>query len=1041
MLDYNNDNLNSNSIPSLRQKMINEALDYHQNMNSIVFKRQVKNIATYNNPSGKTDPSQGDILIEGTIKQKVGDIQSAIQRLNQTISYSNDVTMPQAVTPNTRGVAHVSGNGRNNRRVGGVKIKRVISEWEQADYDDFKYRFEQYNLKIHHEMGITKPIRSLPDKPYEGWLEDKNNLIEAEQTHKFQSSLPPNLKFKQFYNPPAPFEGIPFDPFTPESMSYPDYLKHVKERQKTGEKFEPPIKEKEEEEGKPMHSSAIQKIIDRAERAEKLIEPTTSIVQRLKSKGRQRRQEVAAKPVSERALERYEQELNEADETASYNVYKKAQTEFDEYMISVGLMEGPLRILPNEPYSNWLDDAMQLEQDLTTFTQQEAMPAELRSRQQRLQKVNEGIHDLLRKVAEERGLNPIRPMQPQQPPQPMLPQQPPQPMQPQQPQQPLQPRQQLIQPQQPGQGGEPPAAGILSTQSPDARSSSKIKQLIDNSLAAIVSSYNSLIDYIDLQIKQRTFKPRDEQTTSALLKELVEPLKLLIANSAQVTERDAIYGVVEYSRIYNIINDIISKINSCPPFLKVDYRLLTEALPIRRDVIQMPGYSGIDQENHEYLDNLVDRLKEAYATQVKYHPKSQLEKDAQALKLREIDNYYEQITKAGYKPSHEELEELNEVISSKFTEQIKLEPTFEEKTAVESKPLSKEAMEYYKSEYDYLKERKETLSEAFGNIMSESNSYNLQEEPYIKKIDQLTAFMYNLYDKFNDLDRQLSSLDLKRPREEIQYETRIIREQKRDIKEEERVIQHLIHTYGERLHNIRNSEQRRTYDEQLNRLNDEMNDVDYNLNVNRYFLKAYEEQVKEDKPLRKSYKGKRIAQTKIEEEEIPKLLKQRQYHEANTSKSKEKMKERTAMLEPYKQRSTIPIQGPFGNGKPAKAYGGMRPHKSSEDPFGNGPELEPYLTKYLRPSKFRQVKDVPAIESSSDESSGEDEPRTVKRRGMGKRERKLKEDLEIIETHIHPDRAILIEKKTKGMRVGRGKKMAAVKPAHVMRPEQDMWFM
>ena len=73
MLDYNqdrsstqyghpmSDKVHSNNVPSLRQKMIDEALNYHQNMNSIVFKRQARNLEAYANPSGRTDPSHAGI--------------------------------------------------------------------------------------------------------------------------------------------------------------------------------------------------------------------------------------------------------------------------------------------------------------------------------------------------------------------------------------------------------------------------------------------------------------------------------------------------------------------------------------------------------------------------------------------------------------------------------------------------------------------------------------------------------------------------------------------------------------------------------------------------------------------------------------------------------------------------------------------------------------------------------------------------------------------------------------------------------------------
>ena len=100
--------LEQNAIPSLRQKMISEALDYHQNMNSVVLNRMAKNIQVYENPSGKTDPSQQDLLVEGTIKQRIGEIQTNINKLNQTLSYTaNPTSAPIGPVSYTR----LSGSG------------------------------------------------------------------------------------------------------------------------------------------------------------------------------------------------------------------------------------------------------------------------------------------------------------------------------------------------------------------------------------------------------------------------------------------------------------------------------------------------------------------------------------------------------------------------------------------------------------------------------------------------------------------------------------------------------------------------------------------------------------------------------------------------------------------------------------------------------------------------------------------------------------------------------------------------------------------
>ena len=103
--------LNQNIAPSLRQSMITEALNYHQNMNSVVFRREPHSIQVYNNPSGKTDPSQNDIIVEGNIRSRITEIQSAITKLNQTLVYASSGE-----------VAPVFGSGiSGGKPIGGVK--------------------------------------------------------------------------------------------------------------------------------------------------------------------------------------------------------------------------------------------------------------------------------------------------------------------------------------------------------------------------------------------------------------------------------------------------------------------------------------------------------------------------------------------------------------------------------------------------------------------------------------------------------------------------------------------------------------------------------------------------------------------------------------------------------------------------------------------------------------------------------------------------------------------------------------------------------
>ena len=586
-------------------------------------------------------------------------------------------------------------------------------------------------------------------------------------------------------------------------------------------------------------------------------------------------------------------------------------------------------------------------------------------------------------------------------------------------------------------GEEPPAPGTLTTGTPDAKSSSKIKQLIDNSLSAIVSSYNSLIEFIDLQVRQRSFKQRDEQSTAALLKELIEPLKLLIANSAQLRESDPVNGLVEYSRIYNVLSDLVSKISSCPPFLKVDIKLLSEALPIRRDIIAAPNYDAAKEKNHDYLDTLVDRLKSAYDNQVKFHPKSQIEKDAQQLKLREIEDYMSQITRAGYKPSYHHAEDLGNMMVSKLEERVNAEPTEAESYAIRSKGM-----------YDTFVENEEAaiqpLEEELGRHNEELRDIEDRIEEGNERIQQITDTLNSLEEEFNqnsaalqDIQHDRSNMDLTRPRHEVQSLINLLNNQEQRLRHE---IDDL------RLRGQELSDERDELGQRHNMFVSAANEVDREkqellaaIEERQTFAHTFRQQKEDERPARKSFKSKVVTRERLEHE-IPKLESKRSYHLVNVPKEYEKFEKRITNMEPYREKAKLPLQGPFGNGKP-RGGKGPNPHKPSADPFGDNAELEPYLTKYLRPSKERQVKSVPAIESSSDESSGEDEPKTVKKPVGGKRGKKLKEDFQIIEAQLHPDKAILIEKKTRSKRIGRGKKIEAVKPAHTMRPEQDLWFL
>ena len=160
------------------------------------------------------------------------------------------------------------------------------------------------------------------------------------------------------------------------------------------------------------------------------------------------------------------------------------------------------------------------------------------------------------------------------------------------------------------------------------------------------------------------------------------------------------------------------------------------------------------------------------------------------------------------------------------------------------------------------------------------------------------------------------------------------------------------------------------------------------------------------------------------------------FHKPNITKEQAK---EAVRVEKYSKLKKAP-QSIFGSG-----LKGGHVHKTS-DPFGDNNELEPYLTKYLRPSKHRR--NVQPIESSSDESSGseEGEAHTVNKPigGGPKGAKKEKEDYDIIISQPKVEAAVLIEKKKRGR--GRPSKASlaesqAIKPAHTTAKSADLWFM
>ena len=841
--------LQQNIVPSLRQSLINEALDYHQNMNSVVFKRQARNLETYARESGRTDPSPKDVLVEGSIRQKVAEIGTQIQRLNQQLNYAGNTTAP------------VVGSGYGGRR---GKISKALVPYE-----------EQPSI---YTPGVHGAQREMED-----W--QQRHLVPLEQEeHEFEEELP--------------------------EMSIAPYQSTLGAPTVASDEDEDPVSESED------FVSEVRPYVPTAGTPEVIISGTP---------------------------------------------YGFSQPRSSDQGLPVERVESSDE-LPRVP---------------SEFGQSDYSLPSSRSR----------------------GAIP------------------------------------------PSRAGsfisEPNAPGPTITSSPSAVDSSKLNIAIDSSLAGIVASYNSLMDFIDLQQKQRSFNQQDEQLVSHLLKELVEPLKMLIANSA-VAKQGTSRNLVDYTRIYNVISALINKITSSPPFFKVPPGILTEKIPIREDIIQAENYNPEKQANHEYLESLVTRIQSEFDSVIRTSPKSPLEKEARELKLKELQAAYSKITKAGYRKSSEILKDV-----SAHDELVK-DKEFLQQAAERERVINEETRKDYR---DSVRSQERVTTEV------EDNLRRLQG--LNQKLEEDTQLVRDYHHDWEALGG------------ELEYVLHRLQQAQSDQEAEyfESQVAHFVKVREEILDEIRD------IDRGINELGEIQREIHSRIDASTFLLEHTELSEDTQNQLRRDLAEsnnnlKDLAQREQDirqliQHDFPKLSKLRpevvtsikNYHEGRTEKEAADKEKRFRLTQQVKSKykgefptflgDGMPsIPKASSDGKPGKKSGG-HVHKKSADPFGDNSELAPYLTKYLRPSKYRQK--VPEIASSSDESSeGEDGEVIRDKVGTGKKKVKATEDFEIIVSAPKADKGFLIAKKTEGSRGSpkrTGGKKKISKPVHETSPIQDLWFM
>jgi hypothetical protein len=854
--------------------MINEALDYHQNMNSVVFKRQAKNLEVYNNPSGKTDPSQGDILVDGTIKQRVSEIAASIQKLNQTITYASSTQL-----------------------VGSAKSKATIKQQQRAKANRKKLATQRTDLISKTE---TESEAAKSESDTEDYLQGLADFIS-------QIEYP---------------EELASNPFAPLDPNY--YFK-------------------------PTSGVAVEP------------EPEPVFVPK-----RRVRVQKAPSVVSESSSSSNEPGLT------SFEYYDKPK-------------EGRVGVSYDEP-DTLSQPSVHGDQSRPQLLTSYGIPIEY--------------------------LPPLRPGEGP-----------------------------VIQ-----QDETEVAPGPVSVIAPSGKLSSKIKMLIDDSLAKIVSSFNNLIEFIDFQVRQRKFTQNNEQDASASCKELLPSLKLLIANAGGMADKDDVQSMMDYTRIFNVISEIISKIESSPPFLKVNPSILSEPLPIRRDIIQNKDFDAVKIKNYTYLQTLINRLDTLAKQNDRFQPlNNPIEIEAKRLKSQEINTLREEIHRAGFITSTEALKVIDQRINQLTEEQSRLASKEDLKgilskkesinKQLESEMIASMREENYNRRLDEdmakLKDEKEALREQYWvNIEPRKKEFEGALQQTIEELDRikhereftvqkLVNLSTNRHTVANNLERMMKLYT-----KTSNYKEKGVLAEK--IEEATNRLNFYNSKFDEEEDNITEADQEI---ERLTRIGDEQSQAVESISKTLgsveadFFIKKAQRQALKRTPRlsRSKHDAEALAEAYSKEDE------KQEAAERGVARRKEIQKEIKKEVEKSKFHRVN--KDKQGKGKP----------------HGDSAELEPYLTKYLRPSKYRNDP-RPVIESSSDE-----EPTKVTNRrgggvalsplGAGKKAKKLREDYEIIETEIHPDKAVLVEKKLKSKRIGHGKMIEATKPVHTTAPSQDLWFL
>jgi len=921
--------------------MINEALDYHMNMNHVVFNRE-RIQAGYEGWSQEFDKSQGDMIIEATIRQKISDTMTSIQKLIQATSYPTTLQSPPVKIAEPQ-------RGFGRKLKGGARIDVNIDGERRFQINDDFGPSKKFNIRRLLNSGrknFTERAAEIVKKIIDDEPEEKRTIGNIERL------------LNQIFIATNPSEKAYIDNLIEDILDVPaidDY----------------PISESDEY----LETYGEEKATQTFPKLEIIQGPSVVI----KGTPPEAKQEETLEEKPE-----YKGEL--------FSLINRVSSRVGNVASNVG------RLLPNEP-----EFEMPPEQGVR-------FPSNL------------GLAS---------GTQ---------------------------------------------QGDITGSEYSVPTTGPKASIIVKMKNAIFDSLSGIVSSYNGLVDYIDLQNRQKPFKQKDISTIDGLVKQLVDPLKSALAASSNirrlVDERGEVDASAEadYTRVYNVLSTMIKNILTGLPFIKVDSRLISEKVPLRKDytgeysqayiskvvknitkeirnVNMMPEYTELEREAKQiYKDSLNDELSKlvnsnvitdetarqlVYGVQqevatnkidnttIKKLERVELSLDRLIPKVRDFaDNIANRATgapEAIYNNASRFIDKLLEKINTLPQASANLALSIKDTT-------SNIAPSLYNALTDLLVGLKYPMSLIEDIVSSISKLYKSGPAKYT--VGPTLALLLMLGVSFITPKQQLTNeLDLIQDNMAMSFQA---------IPTQAPISTTmptgLPSAQASRFKTIVQPFSSYSLEDQ-----EEYNDILKQIILNPRDKTSFRNLTK-DLP-------------KVVKKEMAELIRDYVKGLIDFDFSNELEVGQFEELEyatPSAAPSTYPtlLEDIKGKGKPHKKGGNV--HKTEK--FGDEAELEPYLTKHLRPSKYR--KDVPPIESSSEESSGEegsgsDMEINDMRLGKGKSERKArkqKEDVKAIANLPKAEAMVLIEKKRGGAKKKTEK--AKVKPAlQNDKADIDLWFM